>query len=104
MSAYSPEELERYYKMRRRQGEALKEGGEPKAQLKPEGGGQGDLIREFVGQRVALHLKDGDVFKGKLEKASRFELVLATESGERVLLYKHAVTYVRLLDNTPKTP
>ena len=59
----------------------MKEWGEPKALLKPEGGGQGDLIREFVGQRVALHLKDGEVFKGKLEKASQPNLVSCNEIG-----------------------
>jgi sRNA-binding regulator protein Hfq len=97
VSVYSPEELERYYKMRKKpQAEASKGtgGSEAKAPQKHGGSEQGDLVREYVGKQVKLRLMDGDVFEGKLEKASRFELVLATESGERVLLYKHAVAYV----------
>ena len=95
MSVYSPEELERYYKMRKKpQTEASKETGGSEAKQKHGGSEQGDLVREYVGKQVKLRLMDGDVFEGKLEKASRFELVLATESGKRVLLYKHAVAYV----------
>ena len=53
MSVYSPEELERYYKMRRKpQAEVSKETGGSEAKQKHGGSEQGDLVREYVGKQV----------------------------------------------------
>jgi hypothetical protein len=94
---YTPETLE-HYKMRGKKaspgtGSSLKKLAESKKETaKPEP--QGSLVADFLGKKVSARLLDGSTVRGELVKASKYELLLKTEGGEEVVLFKHAVAYI----------
>jgi hypothetical protein len=97
-NVYTPEELEHYYKMRGKKastgtGSSLKKLAESKKETaKPEP--HGSLVADFLGKKVSARLLDGSTVRGELMKASKYELLLKTEGGEEVVLFKHAVAYI----------
>ena len=54
----------------------------------------GSLVVDFLGKKVSARLLDGSTVRGELIKASKYELLLKTEGGEKVALFKHAVAYI----------
>ena len=97
---YMPETLERYYKnegkraspRNAKRSSPKKPAGSQKETAKPEL--QGNLVLGFLGENVAVRLLDGSTVRGELEKVSKYELLLRTEGGQEVVLFKHAVAYI----------
>jgi len=93
---YTPEALEHYYKMR---SERRTEKAEPSSKkLKVDKGEAAkpneEVARGFLGRSVSVRLLDGSVVRGELVKVSRYELLLRTEVGQEVVLFKHAAAYI----------
>ena len=95
---YAPENLERYYRMRKKGASsgASKEASKPPKvpqgeTAKPT---QEDLFHELLGKNVSARLLDGSTMRGKLETVTKYELLLKTEGGKDVVVFKHAVAYV----------
>ena len=94
---YAPESLERYYKMRSEKGASEK--AEPSSKkLKVDEGEAAkpdeEVARGLLGRSVSVRLLDGSVVRGELVKVSRYELLLRTEVGQEVVLFKHAAAYI----------
>ncbi|HFE9852965.1 hypothetical protein [Enterococcus sp. DIV1420a] len=53
-------------------------------------------VKERLGQKVQVVFLDANVMKGVLKKVTRYELVLeVSENKEEVVVFKHAVKYIR---------
>jgi hypothetical protein len=111
---YSKEMLERFYAMRRTekprpQAPGPKPRSEPKAEPKqvqepkpPEKPSEAkpsrmEGIEGWVGRKVRITMRNGQVFEGLLERAWKFE-VLLDSGNKKVDLFKHAIDMVELLD------
>lgn len=58
-----------------------------------------DLVESFIGRDVMVVLKGENKLKGRLEAVSIYELML-TISQKPVLVMKHAIDYVEMVDTT----
>ena len=56
-----------------------------------------DLLRGFIGRDMAIILRSKKVLKGRLESVTNYE-VLITISHEPVLIMKHAIDYIELVE------
>jgi len=58
-----------------------------------------DLIRDLKasGQKLTLHLENGEALEGKITRFDRFNLMFEDEDGDRYWVPKHAVVYAKLL-------
>lgn len=56
-----------------------------------------NLIQNFVGKDVNIMLRNKKPLKGRLESTSQYEL-LVTVSYNPVLIMKHAVDYIELVE------
>lgn len=76
-NVYTPETLEHYYEMRGKKaspgtGSSLKKLAESKKETaEPEP--QGNLVADFLGEKVSARLLDGSTVRGELMKVSKYE-------------------------------
>lgn len=56
-----------------------------------------EAVKIFIGKDVTVTLRGGTKLKGRLEITTRYELILTIDS-KPVLVMKHAVDYIELLD------
>ena len=106
---YSPEMLEKYYKMRGRaerqrpkpqpaaKAEAPKTEPEKKVEAeakKVEAEAKG--LELWKGKRIRVYMRNGEAFEGLLNEIWKYEFTLQT-SNKTVLIMKHAVDYVEIL-------
>ena len=98
MNAYSPEMLEKYYRMRGARGaekrREKKGEGERKSGIKKGEGLPEQLIGRLTGENVEIHMLRGGVYRGRLKEVGKYEVILETEGGGEVLIYKHAISTV----------
>lgn len=57
-----------------------------------------DAVKVFMGKDVTVILRGGTKLKGKLEIATRYELVLTVDNKPTIIM-KHAVDYITLSEN-----
>jgi hypothetical protein len=107
---YSREMLEKFYRMRRAPEKPMaperpsRAPERPKAQEqkppekpKEEKPSRMEGIEGWVGRKVRITMRNGQVFEGLLECAWKFE-VLLDSGNKKVDLFKHAIDMVELLD------
>ncbi len=56
-----------------------------------------DIIKGFLGKHVTINIRGKKLLKGVLESVSNYELLLTINSSP-VIVMKHAVDYVELID------
>ena len=98
---YSPEMLERFYRMRGRS-ERQRPKQQPAApKTEPEKKPQAETKEEkglelWKGKRVKVYMRNGQTFEGLLKEIWKYEFWLET-SNQTILIMKHAVDYVELI-------
>lgn len=50
------------------------------------------------GEKVKVVFKDGKSVTGKLLSVPMFEVILETEDGKELTIFKHAIKYVYVID------
>jgi host factor-I protein len=102
---YSPEMLEKYYKMRGRaerqkpkpQPAAKAEAPKTEPEKKPEPETkEAKGLELWKGKRIRVYMRNGEAFEGLLNEIWKYEFTLQT-SNKTVLIMKHAVDYVEIL-------
>lgn len=58
-----------------------------------------EIVRGFVGKNVNVVLRGKKSLKGRLESVSQYELFV-TVAHEPVLIMKHAIDYIELVETT----
>ncbi len=58
-----------------------------------------DLVRGFVGRNMTVTLRSKKILTGRLESVTHYELLL-TISQKPVLIMKHAIDYIELIEAT----
>jgi anti-sigma factor RsiW len=100
--AYTPEMLEKYYRLRgRRRAEAQR----PKPREEPREEPREDEREEdqpcgadaWIGRHVRIVLRNGQVFEGQIHYAWKYELLLDI-GKKKIDIFKHAIEYIELLD------
>ena len=86
MSVYTPEQLEKFYRLRDKRSNAKK------AKVKTNSSKRYPLDR-MKGKSVAFVLLDGERFTGVIEEITRYE-VLVNCIGTKRLVFKHAIKYI----------
>lgn len=56
-----------------------------------------EMARGFVGKNIAVMLRGKKSFKGRLEATTQYELLLSI-NHKSVLVMKHAIDYIELVD------
>jgi sRNA-binding regulator protein Hfq len=106
---YSPEMLEKYYKMRGR-AEKFRPKQQPKPhhevkaaapKTEPEKKPQAETKEEkglelWKGKRIRVYMRNGQTFEGLLKEIWKYEFWLET-SNQTILVFKHACDYVEAL-------
>jgi hypothetical protein len=96
---YSPEMLEKYYKMR---GRAERQKPKPQPAAKAEAPKTEPETKEakglelWKGKRVKVYMRGGQVFEGLLKEIWKYEFHLET-SNKTILIMKHAVDLIEAL-------
>lgn len=50
------------------------------------------------GEKIKVVFKDGNAVTGKLLWVPPYEVIIETEDGKELTIYKHAIKYVYVLD------
>jgi hypothetical protein len=98
---YSPEMLEKYYRMR---GQRPKQQPKPQhvaAKTEPEKKPEAETkevkgLELWKGKRLRVYMRNGQTFEGLLKEIWKYEFTLE-KSNQTILIMKHAVDYVELI-------
>jgi sRNA-binding regulator protein Hfq len=74
-----------------RLGERLRKSEEQINQLRDLTWVASDLLNDYGGKKVKIHLLDGSSHAGVLEKYDRFNIRIKTDKGKVLVIMKHAV-------------
>jgi sRNA-binding regulator protein Hfq len=77
-----------------RLGERLRKSEEQIAQIRDLTWVGADLLNEYGGKKMKLHMADGSTLAGNLEKYDRFNIRIKTDKGKVLVVMKHAVHYL----------
>ena len=98
---YTPEMLEKYYKMRGR-AEKFRPKQQPAApKTEPEKKPQAEAkevkgLELWQGKRIRVYMRNGQTFEGLFREIWKYEFTLE-KSNQTILIMKHAVDYVEAL-------